>query len=313
MQPPPPIEPEGLLDGLKWRAIVLGALLDNAITLAVLLPLTLYMLATEAIGALDDNPEEVIEGALLAPEYLVWSLVLGLATTVFAAYWAARRAGVAHVRHGGFTAALSLVISLVYFLIPGAMEEPLAPHWYTAISTAGMIPAGMLGGWAATLQPARTGEARPANLLKRVVIGAGVFGVVTMALIAVGVFSLFVIGHRALERYEATLEEGAAYGHSRTDAVCLEQAAREAEGTVDSWELPREATWLEGCLGTASATEAFCLEVPKANDPSVDDWIDAMCERGDFPELTCFSVYTTVSEHCSGWLDAPEAADSIGT
>lgn len=143
---PPSIDPEGLFDGLKWGCIVRGALLDTALTILVVSPLVL-MLAGSALFA--EDPEvanKAIDHALASPEGLLLSALLGLSATVAGAYYGARRAGQQYLRHGGWVAVVSLLVSLPFLLLPEAQSSIPNPAWYDLSTIAAVVPAGLLGG-----------------------------------------------------------------------------------------------------------------------------------------------------------------------
>jgi hypothetical protein len=153
MEPHPlPIEPRGLLDGISWRAVLFGAIVDTALTIFAFAILFAWMAGPEAFPLDEEAADRAIDAAALSPEFLLSSLVVGMLATVIGAYAGARRAGVFHVRHGGWVAVCSALISLLFLLLPGAESGPAPPLWYDAVGLALMIPAGMLGGLLAALR-----------------------------------------------------------------------------------------------------------------------------------------------------------------
>jgi hypothetical protein len=150
---PAPIEPDGLLDGIRWSAVVRGAILDNVLTLVASIPLMLFFVGTGALAEDEAAAERSFEQAFSSLEFLLAFFVIGMAITVYAGFWAARRAGVLPLRHGGWTAVVSLAIATLFLLLPGASEGSATPIWYDAISFALMLPAGVLGGWLASRVP----------------------------------------------------------------------------------------------------------------------------------------------------------------
>lgn len=147
---PLPIEPDGMFDGLRWSAILLGALLDNVLTVLAMIPITLFVAGADALSKNEEVANEAIDRAILAPEFLLWSFVVGLAITVYAAFWAARRAGLSHLRHGGWTAVTSAVLASLLLVVPGTATGPEPPLWYNALALTLMVPAGVFGGWVAS-------------------------------------------------------------------------------------------------------------------------------------------------------------------
>ncbi len=152
--PSPSIDPEGVFDGLRWAPILAGALLDNALTMIAMFPITFFAAGAEAMSEDPATAQEAMEHAMDRPEFLALSFAAGAAITTFAAFWAARRAGVLHVRHGGWTAVVSALLACALFLLPGAAAEPRPPLWFEALGLAVMIPAGVVGGWLASRLPA---------------------------------------------------------------------------------------------------------------------------------------------------------------
>jgi hypothetical protein len=149
MQPSPPSsEPEGILDGLNWRAIALGALVDVTISFVAVVPMGLWFAGADAFSD-EDASARAIEAVSASPEFLLASLLVGLGATAYGGYFAARRAGVSHLRHGGWVAVVSATIGFLSLLLPGANTGPQPPAWYGVLGLVLMIPAGVLGGFIA--------------------------------------------------------------------------------------------------------------------------------------------------------------------
>lgn len=146
---PRPIEAEGLFEGLRWSAIVRGAVLDNVLTFATSFPILLYFAGAEAFSEDEEIARQAFDQVIGNPGFLACTLVVGLAVTAYAGFWAARRAGLHPVRHGGWTAVASAVLGSLFLLLPGATAGPAPPLWYDALGLALMVPAGALGGWLA--------------------------------------------------------------------------------------------------------------------------------------------------------------------
>ena len=147
---PSPIEPDGVFDGLRWSPILRGAVLDNLLTFLALSPIMLFVAGTEAFSEDEEIVKHAIDRAIVAPEFLLWSFIVGILITAYAAFWAARRAGLLHLRHGGWTAVASAVLASLFLLVPGATEGPAPPFWYNSLALAVMVPAGVFGGWLAS-------------------------------------------------------------------------------------------------------------------------------------------------------------------
>lgn len=145
---PAPIEPEGLLDGLNWRAIFLGALLDIVISAVVVTALLLWFVGSDVVSD-EAFAEQAVERTLNSLEYLLAELFVGLGATTYGAFWAAKRAGNRHLRHGGWVAVVSTGLALLLLLIPGAQEVRF-PWWYDVLAWGLVLPAGLLGGFLAS-------------------------------------------------------------------------------------------------------------------------------------------------------------------
>jgi len=146
---PTPIQPDGILDGLRWGCVLRGAVLDIALTLVLSIPLVLWLAGPAAFSEDDAAAQKTVDQALSSPEGLFWGAVLGLAATIIGAYYGARRAGALHVRHGGWVAVVSM--ALVFPLqLSSTAASSAAPLWYEILSLAAMIPAGLLGGFLAS-------------------------------------------------------------------------------------------------------------------------------------------------------------------
>ncbi len=146
MEPTPtPIQPAGFLDGLQWRWIFRGALLDIALTFAGSIPLTLWLAGPAAFSEDDAAAQDALE-ALSSPEGLFWGAVLGLTATIVGAYYGARRAGRLQAVHGGWVAVVSILLGLPFYFL--SASEPISsyPLWYEVVGLIAMVPAGMLGG-----------------------------------------------------------------------------------------------------------------------------------------------------------------------
>jgi hypothetical protein len=114
-----------------------------------------YFAGADAFSEDEAAAGRAIDQAVVAPEFLFWSFVIGISITAYAAFWASRRAGTLHLRHGGWTAVVSAAVASMFLLIPDAAAGPQQPLWYTGLSLGLMIPTGVFGGWVASrLKPA---------------------------------------------------------------------------------------------------------------------------------------------------------------
>ncbi len=149
-QNPSPIEPDSVFDGLQWSSIFRGAVLDNVLTLVALLPIMFWVAGAEAFTDDEETANRAIDQAIGAPEFLLWSFIVGISITAYAGFWASRRAGVFHLRHGGWTAVASVLLASVFLLAPGATAGPAPPLWFDGLGLSLMVPAGVFGGWLAS-------------------------------------------------------------------------------------------------------------------------------------------------------------------
>lgn len=141
-QTPNSIEPEGMFSGLNFRAIIVGVLADIFSTLILGMIITTVLLV-KLHGA--DIPEDAVEKILESDSNLYIYLLLGLCCTVFGGFMCARIAGSLPIRHGGWVGAASLITGVILEMMLGA--DQTYPDWYIYISMAGIIPAGVLGGY----------------------------------------------------------------------------------------------------------------------------------------------------------------------
>jgi hypothetical protein len=147
---PSPIEPESLFAGLRWSCILGGAVLDNVLTLLASFPIMLYFAGSAAFAQDEETARRAMDQAIAAPGFLLCLFVVGLSITAYAAFWASRRAGLLHLRHGGWTAVASAALGSLFLLAPGAAAGPAPPLWYDVLALALMVPAGVFGGWLAS-------------------------------------------------------------------------------------------------------------------------------------------------------------------
>lgn len=132
-----------ILPDIKLKAVIVGAIVDNVGTIAVML-LLMTALASQGIS------QEEIVARMKSPSGLLLNLILGLGCTFLGGYVAGRMARRSEVLHGALVAGAGMVLALVY-------RESGIPLWYDIIGFAGMLPAGMLGGHTAR-QRQKSGE-----------------------------------------------------------------------------------------------------------------------------------------------------------
>lgn len=123
------------MSDIKFKAVIVGAIVDNVATLAVMLFLMTALMST---GISHDDVVVRMKSA----SGLLLSLIIGLGCTSLGGYVAGRIAQRSEVLHGSLVAGIGMVLALFF-------RESGLPFWYDIIGFAGMLPAGMLGGLAA--------------------------------------------------------------------------------------------------------------------------------------------------------------------
>ncbi len=147
-EPLPPVEPTGMLSGLRPQAILVGTFVDYLISMPLGLVLIMVLSLKSSIPFWDENSSEALDALTATPEFLAWALVLGMLCTVFGGYVAANQAGRRHAQHGAFVGLASLLIGFLFYLLPSP-EVPL-PRWYEMLGVLVSIPSGAAGGWLAS-------------------------------------------------------------------------------------------------------------------------------------------------------------------
>ncbi len=143
---PAPIEPDGIFDGLKPRAILVGAVVDHVATIGTSIVLFGLLTGEDAFSEDGEVSEAAFEALSADPQFLVWSMVLGLSCTILGAFVGAWRAGTLHLRHGGWVAVTSAVIGFLFLVLPTAASGPAPPLWYDVVGWVLLLPSGLLGG-----------------------------------------------------------------------------------------------------------------------------------------------------------------------
>jgi len=143
---PSSIEPDGIFEGLKPGAIIIGALVDNVATVASAIMLFGLLAGEDAFSEDEEISQAAFDALSADPEFLMWSVVLGLSCTVLGAFVGARRAGRLYLRHGGWVAVASPAIGLLFLLLPAEAAGPPPPLWFDVIGWVLLLPSGLLGG-----------------------------------------------------------------------------------------------------------------------------------------------------------------------
>jgi len=126
------------LSDIKLKAVIAGALVDNVATLFVMMFL---MTALSSTGISHDD----VVVRMKSTSGLLLTLIIGLGCTCLGGYVAGRMARRSEVLHGALVAGAGMVLALLY-------RETGLPLWYDIIGFAGMLPAGMGGGYIAQLR-----------------------------------------------------------------------------------------------------------------------------------------------------------------
>jgi hypothetical protein len=120
------------LASVKLKAVIAGALVDNLVTLFIML---LLMTAMSSTGISEDE----VVSRMKSPSGLLLGLIIGLGCTGLGGYVAGRMAQRSEIVHGALVAGIGMVLALFW-------RESGLPNWYDIIGFAGMLPAGMVGG-----------------------------------------------------------------------------------------------------------------------------------------------------------------------
>jgi len=145
--PPPRIEPAGFFTGTEIRPIVIGVVVDYIATYVAIYAYFFVYLARELAKQGEVTPELLAE-YMLSTEGLLVGLVIGASGTALGGFVAGYKASKLETKHGAFVGAGSLIVSFVEQAI---QPEPVAvPEWFRVVSLLIIIPAGALGGYAAS-------------------------------------------------------------------------------------------------------------------------------------------------------------------
>lgn len=120
------------LSDVKFKAIIVGAVADNAGTLFVM---TLLAAALASTGLHEDE----VMVRMRSTSGLLLGLIIGLGCTGLGGYVAGRMAKRDEVLHGALVAVIGLIIALIF-------REGGDPAWFDLAGFVGMLPAGMAGG-----------------------------------------------------------------------------------------------------------------------------------------------------------------------
>jgi hypothetical protein len=119
---------------IKFKAVIVGAIVDNGGTL---LFMTILASALVSTGLSADE----VMSRMKSTSGLLLGLIIGLGFTVLGGYFAGRLAGRAEVLNGALVAVVGMIISLIF--------QEGSPVWFDMAGFAGMLPAGIAGGYLA--------------------------------------------------------------------------------------------------------------------------------------------------------------------
>ena len=117
---------------IKFKAVIIGAVADNAGTLLLMTILAAALVST----GLSENE---VMSRMKSTNGLLLGLILGLGCTVLGGFFAGKIAGRAEVLHGALVAIAGMVMALIF-------RESGTPLWFDIAGLVGMLPAGMAGG-----------------------------------------------------------------------------------------------------------------------------------------------------------------------
>jgi hypothetical protein len=120
------------LADVKFKAVIVGAVADNAGTLFVM---TLLAAALASAGLSEDE----VMSRMRSMSGLLLGLIIGLGCTVLGGYVAGRIARQDECTHGALVAVIGMVIALIF-------RNGGDPAWFDIAGFVGMLPAGILGG-----------------------------------------------------------------------------------------------------------------------------------------------------------------------
>lgn len=143
---PESLGPRGVFSGLKAWPIFAGVIADIVSTY-ILGTILLFILLFGQYGK--DIPQEALTNVTIIDENILWFSILGTVCTVLGGFVGSRMAGTEEIRHGGWIGAVSLIFSVLMELNTDTGQT--YPEWLTIVSVAVIIPAGVLGGYIASI------------------------------------------------------------------------------------------------------------------------------------------------------------------
>jgi hypothetical protein len=123
------------LSDIKFLAVIVGVIADNAGTLLLM---TILASALVSTGLSEDE----VMSRMKSTSGLLLGLIIGLSCTGLGGFFAAKIAGRAEILHGVLVAVVGMVLALVF-------REDGSPLWFDIAGLAGMLAAGVAGAYLA--------------------------------------------------------------------------------------------------------------------------------------------------------------------
>jgi len=120
------------LSEIKFKAVIVGVVVDNAGTLLLMTALASALVST-------GFSEDEVMGRMKSTSGLLLGLIVGLSCTVLGGFFAGRLARRAEVLHGALVAVAGMIIAWIF-------RESGTPLWFDIAGFAAMLPAGVAGG-----------------------------------------------------------------------------------------------------------------------------------------------------------------------
>jgi len=120
---------------IKFKAVIVGAIVDNAGTLLLMTMLAAALVST----GLSENE---VMSRMKSTNGLLLGLIIGLGCTVMGGYFAGKMAGRAEILHGALVAVIGMIMALIF-------RESGTPTWFDVAGFLCMLPAGMCGAYLA--------------------------------------------------------------------------------------------------------------------------------------------------------------------
>ncbi len=146
------------------------------------------------------------------------------------------------------------------------------------------------------------------NRTLKIFLIVGLSGLLLIALAALAFFK-FVSDHKDdwISKGRDTMQEGIEAGKSLRDEECFKQAVAQHRDGRDGFAGLGARFWLKGCLQSATPTEEFCRDVPRAEDVVGSiGWQTATCAKhGLSRKSSCSGTISEVQVRCQTRAIAP--------